>query len=356
VAESSDSTQPLSRGRPRRRLELPTRVMRELGHEMRLARLATGVLELKAAAGLINAAVSELYGADPDCELGRRRAGRSTPSRPRRIRAEEVSGFELGQTALEDGRRATRPRWLRAIAAETSQARVIRAFIPAWLAAGYDLAFATDGYLRDAYSWAVRLEGAYELDVPALPYMDLRSEAFDAGFEGAPREIRDHVDALAAAAETIEEKAREAPSAEWTPTEGDESREPGCDPLLFDGELVEPGGYRLVRFRLKNTGRVPWRDRVLVPLTGISRGADEGPRSNLHTVRYLPMGDVEPGGQVDVYCPLHIPTRPGTYRLSVKAAWPDGTLCFPQTFLGVMVMVVVPPMDFSAWWAKQDDE
>src|SRR5262249_38708506 len=103
-------------------------------------------------------------------------------------------------------------------------------------------------------------------------------------------------------------------------------------------------------FRLINAGTVPWQDRVLVPLGPYADDLDGRP--GIRSLRYVPIGAADPGQEIDIMCPLRMPEQPGTYRLCLKAAWPDGTFCFPHTFLGVVVMAVVPPRDWTAWWTE----
>lgn len=104
---------------------------------------------------------------------------------------------------------------------------------------------------------------------------------------------------------------------------------------------MHPGEFLVMRWVLHNTGRVPWRLRYLFRI-GMSPDAAVTPR-------LLAIPDTEPGGTADIRCPVRAPLRPGTYRLCMKMGWPDGTYCFPNTMLGVILSLVVPPADVVGW-------
>lgn len=318
------------RGRGRKRGPAPLHLFatRELTAAMRQLRVAAGD-DTASSLTLLNRAILELYpeaGAPP-----------SARSLPRAVDLKYVLGIERGTNARIDV-----PGWIDAGAlADRRTANASR--VPGWLVRAYDLAFGADGYLVDMYGWATAFVAEQAVDPPRstarLP-LDLEPgtaySVLAQGFDDRQPDIRA---CLIAQAEAL---ARPIPAAEesWRPSEDDGSGSYGDgDEDVPEGTLVEPGGQLVARWVLHNTGSLPWRHRFLFRVGAHGAG--------VHTPPFIAVPDTDPGGSAAISCPLRAPGRSGTYRMSLKMGWPDGTYCFPTTLLGLIITLIVPPTDLA---------
>ena len=112
-----------------------------------------------------------------------------------------------------------------------------------------------------------------------------------------------------------------------------------------DGQLTAPGAVVTGSWPLRNTGEVPWRDRLLFRVSQRDAGG-------IHAPRFVPVPDTDPGEVAVIRAPLRAPRWPGTYQVCFKIGWPNGVYCHPTTMTGVMATLVVPPPELSAWWPE----
>jgi hypothetical protein len=109
------------------------------------------------------------------------------------------------------------------------------------------------------------------------------------------------------------------------------------DEELPEGNLVPPGGHLVACWVLHNTGKLPWRDRLLYRVGDTSAG--------IRTPPFVIVPDTDPGQTAELRCPLRAPRRSGTYRVCLKMGWPNGVYCFPSTMVGLIATLIVPPED-----------
>lgn len=308
---------------------------------MRQLRLATGVSHDQTAE-ILNETLTELYGADV---LDRPRRGRSSSS-PHRVTASFLRSVERGEHSRVEPKLL--PAWIDLDAVGRDRANASR--VPPWLVRAYDVAFGADGFLADVYAWSEILTADQSQMIPRR-LRDLPGHVPDgAEYEFLTRDLGDPADLepderalLTVHAERLARlNARlRGTRASWAPIRGDVSGHLGEEEEdAPEGKLIGPGERFVVRYVLHNIGVAPWRHRLLYrvgfPAVGIT-----GPA-------LVPIPDTDPGGAAEVACVLRAPRRPGTYRVSMKMGWPDGTYCLPTTLLGLVVTIVVPAEDLIA--------
>jgi Ig-like domain from next to BRCA1 gene len=311
------------RGRPRKAVPLHLVVMRELSNAMRQTRVAAGLEQLDAARDLLNEAIVELY---PEVS-GEVRTPAGQPAGPHLVTTKYVSDVERGNTS----KNRVAP-WLAALP-EVSDDRKRGSRVPGWLVRAYDRAFMADGYLVDMYTWAVAVDWDHRNDPPRLA-RSLKAVLGDdvEAFDGAPPEV---ARVLSVNRPTLADRAARPKGPDWLPDDQDASASFGeGEEDHPEGVLVRPGEFRLPRWVLRNAGAVTWTDRVLYRVGGRSDG--------IASPVAVPVPVTEPGDAADIAVPIRAPRRPGTYRICLKMGWPDGTYCFPNTLVGVILTVIVP--------------
>lgn len=338
----------LFRGRPRAALPLHMVVSRELTAAMRQLRVANGDHTAQTVE-ILNQAITDLY---PDATEQRTDYGRR--SVPHLVSERYVLRVERGHHA-----RLPVPPWLRS-SRDLDPAVVSGSRVPPWLVRAYDMAFGADGYLVDMFDWASALLADHEHNPPRLtrhlPAHAAPGHEYDylaAGFvdEQAPTAIDPAVQALLAeqAGQLITRGDHASGAPQWMPSSQDGSGSLGDgEEELPEGTLVPPGGQLVARWVLHNTGKVPWRDRLLYRVGATTEG--------IRTPPFVIVPDTDPGQTAELRCPLRAPHRSGTYRVCLKMGWPNGVYCFPSTLLGLIVTLIVPPddlMDPAADWPTQ---
>jgi hypothetical protein len=131
----------------------------------------------------------------------------------------------------------------------------------------------------------------------------------------------------------------------WAPAEGQRDRSTFVNERneFRDGQLVAPGAVVIASWPLKNSGEIPWRDRLLFRVS-------ERDAAGIQAPRFVPVPDTDPGVMAILRVPLRAPRWPGTYQICYKISWPNGVYCHPTTVTGVMATLVVPPRELAAWW------
>jgi Ig-like domain-containing protein len=321
------------RGRPRKSVPLHLVVMRELSNAMRQARVSAGLERLDAAREVVNDAIRDLY---PEA-TERVRTGRGQPSGAHLVTTKYISDVERGNTSKSET-----PAWLSGLEGIDAE-RLRGSRVPAWLVRAYDLAFLADGYLIDLYAWAVATDRDHRSDPPRLARaLDglLAASSFD--LPDQPAEVAAVVDADRVALARL----AAVPPGDWLPADGDRSAAFGDgEEDNPEGVLLRPGEYRLPRWVMRNTGDVAWADRVLYRVGATPAG--------IASPVAVPVPPASPGDTVELTVPVRAPDRAGTYRMCLKMGWPDGTYCFPNTLVGLILTVVVPdpalPAVYDPW-------
>lgn len=319
-------------GRPRPPAPLHMVATRELTAVMRQLRVASGD-STRDTADIVNQAILDLY---PDAGPEPQRIGRA--STPHTISGGYLLRLERGYHAM-----LRVPSWL----ADSGHGRTREAYgsrVPPWLVRAYDLAFAADGYLIDTYEWAAALQADQQHNPPRttryLPQhltLGREEEFLSRGLVPlsplARNVIREHAELLRIRHDRSSETA-------WRPSRDDGSGSHGDgEEAVPEGTIASPSESLTIRWVLHNTGSVPWRDRLLY------RVGDA--RTGILTPPFVPIPDTMPGEAAEIWCALRAPDRAGTYRACLKMGWPDGTYCFPNTLLGVIVTLIVPPADLA---------
>ena len=165
------------------------------------------------------------------------------------------------------------------------------------------------------------------------------------GFEGAGSEIQAMLSGFQDELERALPRWAADEAGAWPFMAGDRSQFVNELNTLMDGRLAEAGAHLIDSWPLRNTGTVPWENRLLYL---VGRG---GPH-RLHAPPFIPVPTTEPGQTVIIRAPVRVPRHPGTFRASYKIGWPDGRYCHPTTLAGVVSTVVVPPTDLTAWWPE----
>ncbi len=314
------------RGRPRKELNPPETAMAELGHYMRQQRLTAGVEDMEYAAELVKRAMRR------DASGGPVTSGR-------------LANVERGNSGVND--RIWRMK-------DEPDVGPHRVYVPYELAEAYDTAFSADGYLADVHHWArVRDHEHAKFPPRATPPVPAELTTLDAalgvlwdGFtsqdEVAGSVLAEYEAALRGAHPGWRDPARQKA---WVLTEGQRDRSAFANELneFRDGQLVAPGDVVIGSWPLRNTGEVPWRDRLLFRVS-------ERDAAGIHAPRFVPVPDTDPGKLAIIRAPLRAPRWPGTYQVCFKIGWPNGVYCHPTTMTGVMATLVVPPRELSAWW------
>lgn len=304
---------------------------RELTALMRQIRSATGDT-MAQSCDVLNATLAQVHPDLPETAPGARH------SVPHRVTTGYLSKVERGANATLPAPAALRAQGMdnRADIARGSR-------VPPWLVWAYDVAFGADGLLVDAYPWAMALLSDQEHDRPRVTRerpVDVPAGAeddyFADGFQAAPEPIREIL--REHAGQLRERAARPAVESAWVtdPADGSSASDDADTP---NGTVVRPGEFRVVRWEMRNAGSVPWRDRWLYRVWR--------PGTGIVTPGFVPLPDTEPGGTARVRCPFRAPLRPGTYRMCLKAGWPNGVYCYPGTMLGLPLTVIVPPADLA---------
>jgi hypothetical protein len=308
-------------------------VTRELTAAMRQIRAATGDT-LKASAEVLNATLAKLYPETADSPA--RRGGRHSAPHP--VTEDYLSNLERGTNA-----RLALPPWLRNSGVSDKTEATYGSRVRPWLVRAYDVAFGADGYLIDMYSWATALRADHEHDPPRMTkylpgHMRVGEEYayLSAGLTRAPSEMRailqDH-------ARILRDRGS-GDAAAWHPSKPDSSGSRGDgEEANPEGVLVQPGEYRTARWVLHNTGSIPWRDRLLYRVGPMEPG--------IVSSRFLPIPDTDPGDNVEITWVVRAPQQPGTYRMCLKAGWPNGVYCFPSTLVGLIFTMILPPDDLT---------
>lgn len=306
-------------------------VTRELTGAMRQIRAATGDT-LKASAEVLNRTLAVLY---PQTAGGvPSRGGRHSAPHP--VTEDYLSNVERGNNA-----RLALPQWLRNAGVSDRAEAAYGSRVRPWLVRAYDVAFGADGYLIDMYAWATALRADHDHDPPRMTkYLPAHIAPGDEyaylseGLTGAPPDMRA---ILQEHARVLRERGG-GDASTWHPNKRDGSGSRGDgEEANPEGVLVRPGEYRIARWVLHNTGKVPWRDRLLYRIGPAGTGVVSS--------RFLPIPDAGPGGNVTITWVVRAPSRPGTYRMCLKAGWPDGVYCFPSTLVGLIFTMIVPPDD-----------
>jgi transcriptional regulator with XRE-family HTH domain len=322
----SDARDGLGRGRRRQALKPPKTAMVELGHDMRQQRLAAGVNDMAYAVELVQSAMP--LGAPP-------------------VTAPYLADVERGNSG-----HGARSDWVEE-GGDRPGSELYRVHVSYALVEAYDTAFGADGYLVDVYDWAKVRDQEHSVSPPtALPPVPDRSaldaalaalrEGFNSKDEVAGPVLAECEAALRLAHPGWRDPARRE---KWLLEEGQRDRSTFVNELneFRDGQLVEPGGVLIGSWPLRNTGEVPWRDRLLFRVS-------QGDAAGIHAPRFVPVPDTDPGGVAVIRAPLRAPQRPGTYQICFKIGWPNGVYCHPTTMVGVVATLVVPPPGLSAWW------
>jgi hypothetical protein len=299
---------------------------------MRQLRVATGD-DLPSAVTILNEVITSLYPSATSTEV---RAG-SRAQQPHLVDESYLRTLEKGHHSRLDLYRL--PAWI-SVSEVGDKTRLYTSRVPEWLVRAYDLAFCADGYLVDMFAWSSALLPDQLRDVPRrlrdLPAHVPPGRELEFFTEHFP-DADDHISAvLAAQAEAVVglRGRRPSPEAPWWPSARDETT---CDDETPEGQLVLPDSSLVAAWVLHNTGSVPWRDRVEYRVGGYPGG--------VRTPPFLVLPDTDPGETVRIECPMRAPVTPGTYRACLKAGWPDGTYCFPNTLLGIFVTMIVVPGD-----------
>jgi hypothetical protein len=320
-------------GRPRSGAPLHMVVMREVGNAMRQIRSAAGFEQLDTAAEAINGAIDQLY---PDAASPA--SVRTTVSQPHKITGRYLSDLERGNT-----NKLPPPDWLRPGDPYTA-GQLRSGHIPSWLVRAYDVAFSADGYLVDLYRWAMVLQADQDRIPPrAAPTRQLTRVGvlgYDHAlrpFDGASPVIRD---LLRQHRERLSSYPGESPTPNaWTPDPDDRSTNIN-DPVqdIPEGVPVPPGSFLAGRWVLRNAGQARWKHRLFVRVGRWDVG--------LATPPFAPVPDTDPGHDAEIFMPVKAASKPGTYRLCCRLAWPDGTYCYPNTLVGAIMTVVVLTEDY----------
>lgn len=118
------------------------------------------------------------------------------------------------------------------------------------------------------------------------------------------------------------------------PLPGDKSEFVGD--TIPHGTVLEPGGFFVKTWWVRNGGTVPWSDRQLErqgPLTGPGL---------ITSLRYVPIPDTKPGEIARIFALLKAPTYDCSSIAYFKMANRAGVLCFPGRHqLGLDVLVRV---------------
>lgn len=108
------------------------------------------------------------------------------------------------------------------------------------------------------------------------------------------------------------------------------------DDTVPHGSLMKPGERFVKSWRVRNSGKIPWRDRRLErqgPLTGPGMITSE---------RYGVVPDTDPGKIAQIEIELASPTYDASSIAYFKMVDVDGALCFPDDYqLGLDVLVMV---------------
>lgn len=306
---------------------------RELTAAMRQLRAATGD-SVHQSADVLNETLARLY---PDM-AGQGGSGRY--STPHRVNGDYLSKVERGMNAT-----LPVPSWLRSLGLDERSDAAQGSRVRPWLVHAYDVAFAADGYLIDMYTWTMALLADQQhnpprvtRDLPGAIPAGGEDAYFADGFQTAPGPIREILREHARTMRGRRDRSADEPA--WLPSDADLSGDTDDgDEINPEGVLVRPGEFRVARWLMRNVGQVPWRDRVLYRVGK--------PGTGIHTPRMLPLPDTEPGGTTEIRCPLRAPDRPGTYRICLKAGWPNGIYCHPKSMLGLIFTLIVPPADLA---------
>lgn len=278
-----------------------------------------------------------------------RTAGNNAPSTAHKVTQSFLRKVEEGCSDLDV------PEGLaHVVGGKKGDARVRGSRVPEWLVEAYDHAFAADGFLMDMYHWMVSMhkEQAHEPPLKNGGHHPAKARCreigvLSRGFEGASFEV---ADLLRQQAAVVGQRLSDLDGRSWEPSADDVSRTRGeGEDDLPDGTLVGPGEDVIYRWVLYNAGEVAWRHRYLL------RVGD--PEKGIRTPPFVPVPDADPGGKVEIRCPMRAPKQPGTYRICMKMGWPDGMYCFPAVTLGAMAIIIVPPKDMTDWrepWSHDD--
>ncbi len=323
----SDPRDGRRRGRRRQALSPPKSAMVEFGHYMRQQRLTAGVDEMEYAAELVG-----------------RVMGRYALGNP--VSAHYLANIERGNSGRSE-------EFWRKQGKALSEHGPPRVYVPYELAEAYDTAFGADGYLADVHHWArVRDQEHAKSPPTAMPPVPAEltlNAALGVLWEGFTPQDEVAGPVLAeyeAALRAVYPGWRDPASQEaWVLTEGQRDRSAFVNELneFRDGQLVAPGVAVIGSWPLRNSGEVPWRDRLLFRVS--DRHA-----TGIHAPRFVPVPDTDPGKVAIIRAPLRAPRWPGTYQLCFKIGWPNGVYCHPTTMTGVMATLVVPPRELTAWW------
>jgi transcriptional regulator with XRE-family HTH domain len=109
------------------------------------------------------------------------------------------------------------------------------------------------------------------------------------------------------------------------------------DDTIPHGTLMAPGLVFVKTWRIRNVGRVPWRERSIE-----RQGPLSGPGLIMSFSRSVEIPDTEPGEICEVQVPLRAPGYDCSSIAYFKMIHADGFLCFPDEHqLGLDVLVSV---------------
>jgi hypothetical protein len=188
-------------------------------------------------------------------------------------------------------------------------------YVPYELAEAYDTAFGADGYLADVHHWARVRDREHAQSPPrAMPpipddltlddALNVLWEGFTPQDETAGPVLAGHEAVLRMTYPGWRDAARREA---WVLTEGQRDRSAFVNELneFRDGQLVAPGSVVIGSWPLRNTGQVPWRDRLLFRVS-------ERDAAGIHAPRFVPVPDTDPGEAAILRAPLRAPQWPGT--------------------------------------------
>lgn len=98
------------------------------------------------------------------------------------------------------------------------------------------------------------------------------------------------------------------------------------DVTMRDGTIIGVDEAFTKIWRLRNSGTVVWRDRLL------RRAGPHAPRFGIHSPVQVPVPDTPPGQTADIKMRMRAPSLPGDCVAHFYMTHSDGALCFPDLY------------------------